>query len=207
MSVFVTRHNEDGAIYVEAALVMPLLLLVTFVSAFFFMCAARYFSLQMLANEMAKDLSIALHTPGNDGLSLTQQTCIASCKEEISNYPWSDQQQGANQTFNVNLDTYVTYMYTNGGCWNQCAQGRYLLSTIGSGRTSYLAVRAQVYPVANWYDDELTNTPNLASPGDYFMVTVSYPLRAVWGGGIAFFGLAPNTQMVGTAVGVLERRV
>lgn len=202
MSVLLTHHNEEGAIYVEAALVLPLLLLVTFVSAFFFMCAARYFSLQMLANEMAKDLSIALHTPDTDGLNSTTRTCIASCKAGMDSYEWGE--QGLTQPqlrHQVNVDTYVDQMYTQGGCWNTCAQGRYLLST------QSLSVTARVYPVQNWYDAQITNTVNSASPGDYFLVTVSYPLRAVWGGGIAFFGLAPNTSLVGTAVGVLEKRV
>lgn len=182
MSVLLTHHNEEGAIYVEAALVLPLLLLVTFVSAFFFMCAARYFSLQMLANEMAKDLSIALHTPGTSGLGFTQRTCIASCKTDLTNYPWADG-RGTLQIFNVDVDAYVNYMYTNGGCWNECAQGRYFLSTVGSNRPFTLSVNARVYPVQNWYDSQITNSVNQASPGDYFLVTVSYPLRAVWGGG------------------------
>lgn len=210
MSVFRTRHNQDGAVYVEAALVLPLLLLVTFVSAFFFMCAARYFSLQMLANEMAKDLSIALHTPGTDGLGYPERTCIADCKVDMQSggtYEWGDTVSPANLRHHVDVDDYVTKMYLQGGCWNLCAQRRYFLSTVGGGRTQFLSVTARVYPVQNWYDAPIVNRVNVASPGDYFLVTVSYPLRAVWGGGIAFFGLAPNTSLVGTAVGVLEKRV
>lgn len=208
MSLFSARHKQDGAIYVEAALIMPILLLVTFAGAFFFLCAARHFSLQMAAHEMAKDLSVALHDPRSlTGLNDREKTCIAGCKAELESYPWAAGREAPVRHFNVDLTAYVNIMYNNGGCWKACAESRYLLSTPGGGRTHFLSVRAQVYPVANWYDADITNTPNIASPGDYFMITLSYPLRAVWGGGITFFGMAPNTSLVGTAVGVLEKRV
>jgi Flp pilus assembly protein TadG len=208
MALFSIRHNQDGAIFVEAALVLPILLLVTFAGAFFFLCAARFLSLQMAANEMAKDLSVALHDPEYNGLNSMEKTCIAGCKATLPNYPWRDQ-LGPLQRFNVDVGEYVEEMYdAANGCWNACAESRYRLITRQYGRSSYLTVEAQVFPAASWYDQEITN-PNtfVASPGDYFIVTLRYPLRAVWGGGITFFGLAPNTSLVGTAVGVLEKRV
>jgi hypothetical protein len=209
MPLFSVRHNQAGALYVEAALVLPLLLLVTFAGAFFFLCAARHLSLQMAANEMAKDLSVALHDPRDNGQLWAEKTCIAGCKADPNVvYPWGGDREQNLLKFNVELDAYVNFMYTNAeGCWNACASSRYRLLTVGGGRTQYLSVRAQVFPVANWYDDDVTSNLNQASPGDYFMVTLSYPLRAVWGGGITFFGMAPDMSLVGTAVGVLEKRV
>ena len=58
MSLRLQQHKQTGAVYVEAAIIMPVMLLVTFTCLFFFLLAARQFSVQMLANEIAKDISL-----------------------------------------------------------------------------------------------------------------------------------------------------
>lgn len=195
------RAKQVGAVYVEAAIVLPVIILVTFASLFFFLCAARQFTVQMLATEIAKDISIALRPAVRTGIDY----CINECRIAIEGGA-----QGANPFLTkseLDLDAYHTAMYTNSspGCWRTCAQNAYLLGTTG---TYPLKITLRAHHMIEFYDDPLLGTQNYndLSPGDIFTVTLQYPLRAVWGGGIAMFGVVPEGKfLTGIAVGVLEK--
>ena len=185
------RTKEAGAVYVEAAIVMPIMLLVTFASAFFFLCAARQVSVQMLANNIAKDISLALRAT-----NLTSGSyCIQTCKGVTEAPPESE----------LDIPTYRKKMYENSdGCWKTCARDSYLLAIEGS---SPLRVTVTPHHLVNWYDDQITSSHQVLSPGDFFTVRLEYPFRAVLGGGIPMFGVVPaDKYLVGTAVGVMEKR-
>jgi hypothetical protein len=189
------RESQTGAIYVEAAVVLPILLLVTFASAFFFLLAARHFSLQMLANEIARDVSLSLDprtgvTSGGQ-TSCIQRTCPA-----------------ANTTADSKVDVTAleAVRYTNtAGCWNTCARTQYLLATDPTGGKPALDVNLTVYPAFQWFDAPAASTPNEAAVGDYVLVELTYPAQAVLGGGIPFLGAIPNMNIVGSAIAVIER--
>jgi Flp pilus assembly protein TadG len=187
------RESQTGAIYVEAAVVLPILLLVTFASAFFFLLAARHFSLQMLANEIARDVSLSLDP--RTGVSYgAQASCIQTTCPDPTTTPASKVDVSA-----LKLARYTT----PGGCWNTCAGSYYLLATAPANPA--LQVNLTVYPAFQWYDTPTTTTPTVAAVGDYVLVELRYPAQAVLGGGIPFFGAIPTMNIVGTAIAVIER--
>lgn len=198
MSLRLQQHKQAGAVYVEAAIILPVLLLVTFTCLFFFLLAARQFSVQMLANEIAKDISLSLQRDA-DNWGGAVSTCIRGCRLTCR----------GNDTIVLrhtrDLNAYVTCNSEDqGACWNRCARDQFLLNTDGAYPMSVIAT---AYPAAQWFDE--TDTPSThssISAGDLFDVTVSYPFRAVWGGGIAFFGLVPAKNLTGIAVGIVEKR-
>ncbi len=187
------RESQTGAIYVEAAVVLPILLLVTFASAFFFLLAARHFSLQMLANEIARDVSLSLDPRAGVAYG-TQASCIQSRCPATNTTAASKVDITAMQVARYN---------TVGGCWNWCANRYYLLATAPADPA--LQVNLTVYPAFQWYDTPTTTTPTVAAVGDYVLVELRYPAQAVLGGGIPFFGAIPNINLVGTAIAVIER--
>jgi hypothetical protein len=185
-------------VYVEAAIIMPVLLLVTFTCLFFFLLAARQFSVQMLANEIAKDISLSLQADA-DAVTGAGSTCIRGCRRNCS----GDQNIILRHTRNLTAYVACNSTYPE-ACWNTCARDQFLLNTDGDYPMSVIAT---AYPAAQWFDE--TDTPSThssISAGDLFDVTVSYPFRAVWGGGIAFFGLVPEKNLTGIAVGIVEKR-
>jgi hypothetical protein len=198
MTIARTRTPETGAIYVEAAIIMPVLLLVVFASLFFLLVAARHFSLQMLASDIAKDISLALDPrvgvdPGAFGGCL-QRTC-----------PYV---QGSSANANdvdelrLNVTSFQSSRLLTNGCWTTCAQSQYLLKT-GTGG---MQVNLSIYPSLKWFDSTpSTNQITYAAVGDYIGVQVTYPVSAVLGGGIPMFGLVPDINIAGTAITVLER--
>lgn len=187
------RESQTGAIYVEAAVVLPILLLVTFASAFFFLLAARHFSLQMLANEIARDVSLSLDP--RTGVSYgAQASCIQSTCPTANTTAASK----------VNVSTMTTDRYdTPTGCWNTCAKTYYLLTTTPS--VPALDVNLTVYPAFQWFDTPTVSTPTEAAVGDYVLVELRYPAQAVLGGALPFFGNIPQYDIVGTAIAVIER--
>lgn len=189
------RESQTGAIYVEAAVVLPILLLVTFASAFFFLLAARHFSLQMLANEIARDVSLSLDPRA--GVSYgTQASCIQSTCPTANTTAASK----------VDINAMKVARYdTVGGCWNRCARTYFLLATAPA--VPALDVNLTVYPAFQWYDTPPMTTPppTVAAVGDYVLVELRYPAQAVLGGGIPFFGAIPDIDLVGTAIAVIER--
>jgi len=203
MSIARRSARQSGAIYVEAAIVLPVLILVVFASIFFFLLAARHFSLQMLANEMARDVSLSL----NPQTAVTQPTCI----QRECEYILPDNETKFDSK--LNLTTFLTNRYQNGtGCWNVCAKSQYLLATRPSGTpqggaNNWLQVTLTPYSTVQWFDSVSSGTtsPNWAAIGDYIEVTATYPASAVLGGGIAMFGAIPNIMLTGSAIAVLER--
>ena len=183
--------RQTGAIYVEAAIIMPVLLLVVFASIFFFLLAARHFSLQMLANDIAKDISLSLDP--RTGVSTGAQ---GGCFQRACAYttPLTD--------YKLDLDTLLANRYTaSNGCWKVCAQQQYLLATQNA-----LQVTLTAHPTIQWFDTVNTAaTTTQVAVGDYIEVELRYPARAVLGGGIAMFGATPDVEIVGTAISVLER--
>lgn len=197
MSLRLQQHKQTGAVYVEAAIIMPVLLLVTFTCLFFFLLAARQFSVQMLANEIAKDISLSLQANA-DNWTGAGSTCIKNCRTNCRD-------TSGTLKHTRDLNAYVACNTAQqGACWNTCARDAFLLNTEGSYA---LSVTAAAYPAAQWFDQLDTPTAHSSiSAGDLFDVTVSYPFRAVWGGGIAFFGLVPEKNLTGIAVGIVEKR-
>ena len=189
------RESQTGAIYVEAAVVLPILLLVTFASAFFFLLAARHFSLQMLANDIARDVSLSLD-PRTGVVNTGQTSCIQSTCP------------ASNTTADSKVD--VSAMTTNRydtltGCWNTCARRQYFLATDPTGGKPALDVNLTVYPAFQWFDAPTAGTPTEAAVGDYVLIELTYPAQAVLGGGIPFFGGIPDIDLVGSAIAVIER--
>jgi len=187
---FSIRVRENGSVYVEAAIVMPVLLLVTFASIFFFMCAARHFSLQMLANDIARDVSLELQPGPSD-----PATGCAAFR------PASEGAKLADGSQTIQLENLKSHRFATTRSWGECATKRYLLAFQG------MDVTLLPFQVRAWYDDPTNGTQNsVVSPGDFVQVDVTYPLTSVLGGGIAFFGLVPqNVRMRGTALGIIER--
>lgn len=200
MTIARYRAPQTGAIYVEAAIILPVLLLVVFASIFFFLLAARHFSLQMLANEIAKDVSLALDPrtgvePGIQG-SCIQNTCT------YTDPPFNTK---------LHLPTFLSQRYGTGtGCCSDCARRQYLLATAPSGSTTsgpWLQVSLTAHPTLQWFDPTPggTTTIDSAAVGDFVQVELRYPAQAILGGGIAMFGATPDISIVGTAIAVLER--
>jgi hypothetical protein len=202
MSLRLQQHKQTGAVYVEAAIIMPVLLLVTFTCLFFFLLAARQFSVQMLANEIAKDISLSLQTNLDDSSASNgvRPSCMKNCRTNCRG-----EEDPLNLHHTRDLKAYVTCnSQDQGACWNTCARDQFLLNTDGEYPMS---VSATAYPARQWFDSGSTPTAHSTiSAGDLFDVTVSYPFRAVWGGGIAFFGLVPDKNLTGIAVGIVEKR-
>jgi hypothetical protein len=193
----IARHRapQTGAVYVEAAIILPVLLLVVFASIFFFLLAARHFSLQMLANDIAKDISLSLGP--RFGVNTGDRL---SCVEGNSSFPTTTAPS------KLSLATLLSNRYTNtSGCWKVWARETYLLAT--SPSTSALQVTLTAFPKTQWFDSIPPNTatPTEAAIGDYVEVQLRYPAQAILGGGIAMFGATPNISIVGTAIAVLER--
>ena len=197
----IARHRapQTGAVYVEAAIILPVLLLVVFASIFFFLLAARHFSLQMLANDIAKDISLSLGP--RFGVNTGNRT---TCGEDNSSFP--DPATFRTPPSKLSLATLLTNRYTNtSGCWKVWARETYLLATPPS--PSALQVTLTAYPKTQWFDSipTTTATPTEVAIGDYVEVQLRYPAQAILGGGIAMFGATPNISIVGTAIAVLER--
>lgn len=186
------RESQTGAIYVEAAIVLPILILVTFASAFFFLLAARHFSLQMLANEIARDVSLSLD-PRTGASYGARPSCIQSTCPAFN----------TSSATTVDVTDMKDVRYTQGGCWNTCARTQYFLATAPADPA--LDVNLTVYPSFQWYDVPTTDPTTVAAVGDYVLVELRYPAQAVLGGGIPFFGAIPNINLVGTAIAVIER--
>lgn len=202
MGALTEAKPQTGALYVEAAIIMPILLLVTFASSFFLLVAARHFSLQMLANEIAKDVSLSLQP-----VALGNHTaCIPRCMAE--NFAWATPLRDDGYDNSADLSDYIPSQIDNPtGCWNSCAADRYLLAAPGRGLPYALSVTVTAYPRMQIFDETPPPIGGVAAAGDLFEVSVAYPLRAVWGGGIAFFGLIPATSKIyANAVGVIDKR-
>ena len=202
MSLFAKATQQEGAVYVEAAIILPVLLLVTFASSFFFLVAARHFSLQMLANEIAKDVSLILQPVNSSPPKACIPLCMASQGSTLRNLG----NQGYENSKNVGA--YSTGQMASNGCWNICARDRYMLATPASQATYPLSLTVTVHPTMQYYDETLpANSSTWVSAGDFFEVSIAYPLRSVWGGGIAFFGIVPVSSMIyGNAVGIIDKR-
>jgi hypothetical protein len=203
MSVFTkVTKSQAGALYVEAAIIMPVLLLVTFASIFFLLVAARHFSLQMLANEIAKDVSLSLQ-PVQWVDSYQLSACIPKCMQ-------SDGQNLRDDGYanTVDLADYVDSQLSGGsGCWSKCAAEQYLLVPPNSNGPYKMSVTVTAHPKMQFFDETLPYNGNMGAAGDFFEVSVAYPLRAVLGGGIAFFGVIPaSSKIYGNAVGVIDKR-
>jgi len=199
MTITHCRSQERGGIYVEAAIILPVLLLVVFASIFFFLVAARHFSLQMLANDIANDISLSLGprfgvNSGDKG----------SCGKQQSSYPPTTSPAPSK----LDLTTLRSNRYTNSnGCWNVWAREQYLLATppTGADPSNYLTVSLNAHPTLQWFDEAPTLAMNSAAIGDFIEVELRYPAKAILGGGIAMFGATPDISIVGTAIAVLER--
>lgn len=195
MAIAYTRTPETGAVYVEAAIIMPILLLVVFASLFFMLVAARHFSLQMLASEIAKDAGLSLDPqvgflPGQQG-SCIQKTCSYS--------------QFSTDELRLNLQLLQGRKWgtsSGSGCWKQCAGSQYLLDTSSAGLTLTLTS----YPSLQWFDATFTGSqPTYAAIGDYIGVELRYPLSSIFGGNVPMLGYLGNISLVGTAIAALER--
>jgi Flp pilus assembly protein TadG len=199
MSLFAKATQQDGAVYVEAAIILPVLLLVTFASSFFFLVAARHFSLQMLANEIAKDVSLILQPVNSSPPAACIPLCMASQGTTFRSNGFENSKSVA---------AYSTTQMSSNGCWNICARDRYMLATPASLATYPLSLTVTVHPTMQYYDETLpANSSTWVSAGDFFEVSIAYPLRSVWGGGIAFFGIVPVSSMIyGNAVGIIDKR-
>ena len=199
MTITHSHAQETGGIYVEAAIILPVLLLVVFASIFFFLVAARHFSLQMLANDIASDISLSLGP--RFGVNFGDR---ASCGKENSSYPPTTSPTPSK----LDLTDMLRERYTNSnGCWNVWAREQYLLATHSSGAdpSEYLTVSLNAHPTLHWFDEPSTQTMNSVAIGDFIEVEVRYPAKAILGGGIAMFGATPDISIVGTAIAVLER--
>ena len=194
----IARHRapQTGAVYVEAAIILPVLLLVVFASIFFFLLAARHFSLQMLANDIAKDISLSLGP--RFGVNTGDRL---SCGEDKFSFPTTTAPS------KLSLTTLLSNRYTTNttGCWRIWAREQYLLATPPSAAA--LQVTLTAYPKTQWFDSIPvgTATPTEVAIGDYIEIQLRYPAQAILGGGIAMFGATPNISIVGTAIAVLER--
>lgn len=201
----IARHRapQTGAVYVEAAIILPVLLLVVFASIFFFLLAARHFSLQMLANDIAKDISLSLGP--RFGVNTGDRT---TCGENTVAFP-PVTTPASPPPSKLSLPTLLSNRYTTqtNGCWRIWARERYLLATLPLPSASALQVTLVAYPKTQWFDSipDGTATPSEASVGDFIEVQLRYPAQAILGGGIAMFGATPDISIVGTAIAVLER--
>ncbi|MEN9846612.1 MAG: hypothetical protein RIS36_1759 [Pseudomonadota bacterium] len=199
----IARHRapQTGALYVEAAMILPVLLLVVFASIFFFLLAARHFSLQMLANDIAKDISLSLGP--RFGVNTGTRT---SCGEGTVAFPPVTYPPTPSPS-KLSLTTLLSSRYTMNanGCWRVWARENYLLATPPSAAA--LQVTLTAYPKTQWFDSIAANTPlpTEVAIGDYVEIQLRYPAQAILGGGIAMFGATPNISIVGTAIAVLER--
>jgi hypothetical protein len=155
----------------------------------------------MLANEIAKDVSLAL-----DPRAGVDAGAQGSCIQTTCAY--------TNPPFNTKLDltTFLNERYGNGtGCWSACARRQYLLATAPAGKNqnsgSWLQVSLTAHPTLQWFDATPagTQTINTAAVGDFVEVQLRYPAQAILGGGIAMFGAVPDIAIVGTAIAVVER--
>ncbi|MEY4669449.1 MAG: hypothetical protein RL518_2148 [Pseudomonadota bacterium] len=182
----------------EAAIILPILLLVVFASIFFFILAARHFSLQMLANEIAKDISLSLNPPST--VATSRQ---GACACNNANTPTEPK---------LNVQDLLNERYRNtNGCWRNCAQ-RYLLKTAPTvqegNQTSGLQISLLAHPALQWFDAAPSGEQSIqnAAVGDFIEVQLTYPMQDILGGSIAMFGtVGANMNLGGSAITVLER--
>jgi len=170
-----SRHQQ-GAYFVEAALVTPLLLLITFAAIFFCILAAKNFALQTFATDVARDVSLSLQAKGS--------AWCPSC--------------GTAQVASTNQVVLSTFSGSYDSCWKTCANSRYPI--IGANNVT---ITVSGFPVTNFFDGDVTYT-GLVAPGDLFNVSVQYSSSNFMGGNVPFLG-SFNFNLQGTAVGVIER--
>jgi Flp pilus assembly protein TadG len=182
-------RDQLGAFYVEAAIVMPLLLLVVFVSIFFCTMAVRNFALQMLANDIARDISLALGT-----FPTTANKCIFSGTNPCA----APTAQNTKPFYLTDAD----YKTARQDCWNSCAGTQYLLADMVSSGT--ISITGTTIPSA--FDTSTApSTSTTVVPGDLIKVKVSYPASRILNGGqIPLFGSVTATLQA-SAVTVMEK--
>ena len=167
---------QSGAYFVEAALVTPLVLLITFAAIFFCTLAAKNFALQTFATDVARDVSLSLQAKGS--------AWCPSC--------------GTAQGASTNQVALSTFSGSYDSCWKTCANSRYPI--IGANNVT---ITVSGFPVTNFFDGDVTYTGSVA-PGDLFNVSVQYSSSNFMGGNVPFLG-SFNFNLQGTAVGVIER--
>jgi Flp pilus assembly protein TadG len=173
------RGNERGTLFVETALIMPLLLLVCFASIYFFMAAARNYAVQMVANDIARTASLSLSQN-----TATSGGCIAMCRITAA---------AGVETIDIQ-----TFLQTSASCFKGCATSQYLLAG------NFVDIKVDAIPDFSSLNAPPTKTTSLLSPGDMIRVNVSYPVSAVMGATITLLGpWSGNLQ--GSSVGVIEK--
>jgi len=174
--------KQRGTIFVEAALVMPLLLLVCFASIYLFIAAARNYAVQMVANDIARTASLSLSQD-----AATSGGCIAMCRK---------------QTVGAGVETVdiIEFLESYSDCFKGCASSQYLLAG------NYLSIHVKPIPDLSSLSTQTgqTSVTNQLSPGDMVKVNVSYPVSAVLGATIPMFG-SWSGDLQGSSVGVIEK--
>ena len=171
------RHHrhQRGAAFVEAAIILPVFLLVTFVTIFLCLMAYRLSSIQMAANDIA--LSISNSFSGGGPFPCSSGT-----------YPTNGNIVLAEHTANC-LVTWRTGIAT-----------RYLIPS-----TAPMQIFVVGYAHQQSHDGGATisNATTLRA-GDSFVLVVKYPKSNILGGKVPLFGFLQG-DLVASAAGFIER--
>lgn len=177
--------TQVGAYFVEAALVTPLVLLITFASIFFCVLAAKNFALQSFATDIARDISLSLQT--TPSATATPRPWCTLCPVRAQS--------------STSVDMSV-FKQAHLSCWQSCAQTKYPIGILNAGGQA-LDISIDTYPIAQWYDATFTPSATVG-PGDLFNVSVRYPSSNFLNGKVPFLGTL-SFNIEGTAVGVIEK--
>lgn len=168
------RHQR-GAAFVEAAIILPVFLLVTFVTIFLCLMAYRLTSIQLAANDIARSI-------GNSFQGGAPFRCNTGSN-------------AANGT--VEIQTLATNC---AAIWRAGIATRYLIPA-----TDPMPIRVVGYAHQQSHDGGATlpNATTLRA-GDSFVLVVNFPKSNILGGRVPLFGFLQG-DLVASAAGFIER--
>lgn len=171
------KRHQRGAAFVEAAIVMPALLLTTFCTMFLCLLGYRLTCVQMAANDVARSISNAFNGGAYGGCSGGIATNVTNGTIEI-------------QTLRNNCMT----------SWRGTIATRYLIPASNS-----MTIEVSGYAHQGSHDGGGT-IPDATTlrGGDSFVVVVSFPKTNILGGKVPLHGLLSG-NLVGSAAGFIER--
>lgn len=172
------NRHQRGAVFVDAAIIMPVFLLVTFVTIFLCLMAYRLSSIQMAANDIAQSISKAFYGGG-------PFYCAPGA-------PTVQQRKGT-----------ILIQDLRGACegsWRSGIATKYLIPTDNQMPITVVGY-AHLPPLDG--GQNVQNATTLRA-GDSFVVLVKFPKTNILGGKVPLFGLLSG-DLVASAAGFIER--
>lgn len=169
------NRHQRGAVFVDAAIIMPVFLLVTFVTIFLCLMAYRLTSIQLAANDIALSISYSFQRGGPFKCGTGTNAAIGTV--EI-------------QTLATNCEA----------IWREGIATRYLIPA-----TDPMPIRVVGYAHQQSHDGGATlQNATILRAGDSFVLVVNFPKSNILGGKVPLFGFLQG-DLVASAAGFIER--